>query len=216
MKIKINDYFKNYYMTCGNTRDNFIFENCPLELIDLAQKGLSINSENKKPCNILITKKIENKLNRTLEKFESELQKKIIARIFFTSLFLRELIKLENKAEQLNFLEKGITSLLSENIENIKEYIINSPHPLDIEKAIKEIGEIELNIFLVDTENKFLQQAVNNYLSSRLPYSVKIFTNNEKLCTYYDQNGNFIQAPHDYINVNVYNYISIDYNNLEK
>jgi len=216
MKIKINDYFKNYYLSCGNTRDNFIFENCPKDFITLAQKSLNQNSEKVKSCNILLTTDIENKLNKTLEKFENDFQKKIIANGFFITLFLREIVKEQNyEKEKLNFLENGIAALLTGDIKNVKDYIINSPTPLDIEKTIKEIGKIELNIFLVDTQNIYLQQAVNNYISSRLPYSVKIFTN-KQLPTYYDQNGNFIQAPHDYMNVNVYNFIEKPSSDLEK
>ena len=52
---------------------------------------------------------------------------------------------------------------------------------------------------LKDTKNKYIQQAVNVFIASREPYSVKIFTNNDRLVTYYDLNGNLIESPHDFM-----------------
>ena len=67
--------------------------------------------------------------------------------------------------------------------------------------------KFELNIFLDNTQNIYLQQAINNFISSREPFSVKLFATQERLSTYCDQLGNFIQSPHDYMNMNVNKFI---------
>ena len=71
----------------------------------------------------------------------------------------------------------------------------------------KELGKIELSFILEDAENKYFQQAVNLFISSREPYSVKIFTNNDRLVTYYDLNGNIIECPHDFMRRDVSEFI---------
>ena len=38
--MKINKYFISAYLTPGETRDNFIFENCPLEFLEQAKDAL--------------------------------------------------------------------------------------------------------------------------------------------------------------------------------
>ena len=68
---------------------------------------------------------------------------------------------------------------------------------------IKKIGKIELNIFLSDAENVFLQRAINNYLAAREPYSIRVFSNKNKFPCYYDQSGNVIQAVHDYREISI-------------
>ena len=38
-------------------------------------------------------------------------------------------------------------------------------------------------------------------MSSRVPFSIKIFTNNEKIPSYTDSLGTLIECPHDYISI---------------
>jgi len=59
-------------------------------------------------------------------------------------------------------------------------------------------NKFELNIFIEEAD-KYLQQAINNFISAREPYSVKLFLKNDKLSTYYDPIGSIIQSPHDYM-----------------
>jgi len=57
--IQISDYFKNYYLTCGKTHDNFIFENCPIEFMKEAKDLLSKSCNNTKACVVSLTKQEE-------------------------------------------------------------------------------------------------------------------------------------------------------------
>ena len=100
------------------------------------------------------------------------------------------------------------------NFEKIKQNYAKGYMPYDVARKSRKLGQkIELNIFLFHMDNIVLQQAINNFVSSREPYSVKIFTNKEKLSTYYDTNGNIIEWPHDYMRRNMNDFIEI--NNTE-
>ena len=61
----IDEYFKSEYLTCGKTRDNFIFTNCSREFVDYAKKSL-IASENDEVrlCLLAISKQENDLLNK--------------------------------------------------------------------------------------------------------------------------------------------------------
>ena len=213
-QIEINEYFKSSYLTCGVTRDNFIFENCPYEFIEIAKSLLSSPQNGVTPCVVEITKDIESQLNSTLSKCVDDFQKSIIARDFFVSIFMLALLKHSIVSNEVTSLKNGISAILSGNIEKSKKYHLESPIPFDISLKAKKLGKIELNIFLVDTDNKFLQQAINNFISSREPYSIKIFST-KNLPSYLDQLGNIIVNPHDYMARNVNDFIKIQEDEIE-
>ena len=215
----INEHFKNTYLTCGRTHDNFIFENCPKEILSLAKNSLSQNSNNVKSCCITINRDIEQAVEKTLEKFENILQKKIICKDFIIGLFALELLKnldedLSNQPFSKEEIIEGINAILNGCCEDVKNFCTNAPLPYDIKKLISSIGKIELNIFLNDTKNVYLQNAINNFISSREPYSIKLFTTNQKLPSYLDQNGNYIECPHDFMTRNIQNFITTKKKNI--
>ena len=80
--------------------------------------------------------------------------------------------------------------------------------PYNITSRAKSIGDIELNIFVYGVFDKYTQQAINNFISSREPYSIKMFLI-DKMSSMYDQLGNFIQSPHDYMTRDVGKYIEL-------
>ena len=88
-EIKINEYFESAYLTPGQTRDNFIFENCSHDFVFKAEKLLKRESQDVKACNIVISKKTEALLTATLDKCDNDYQRKLLARDFFNSLFIR-------------------------------------------------------------------------------------------------------------------------------
>ena len=198
--FELTEYFEYNYLTPGHTRDNFVFYGCPKEVIEEAEKSLVIETEDIKPCLIKITRDTENALESVFDKCKNDMQKKIIARSFFVSLFLRELGE-----DNLNDV---ISALSSGDYNRVAEVVSDFPLPYDIAQKIRKIDKkIELNILLIGTENVLIQQAINNYLSSREPYSIKLFTTGKTFPTNYDQCGNLVQWPHDYLSVNVDGYI---------
>ncbi len=207
--VKINNYFKIEYLTCGRTRDNFLFENCPKEFIAAAKRLLEVPANGVKPCAMVITDKLENRFAKTLEQCKDDFEKSVLSRDLVCSICMYELLKGDERFnEKRDEVHKGIIALLSGDYVGAKKYHLNSPMPYEITKTARDMGKVELNIFLIDTTNKYIQQSINNFISSREPYSIKVFAN-QKLPSYRDQMGNLIQSPHDYMTIDVNGYITI-------
>lgn len=213
----IDNGFKSYYLTVGVTYDNFIFENCPLEFVNFAYECLNKDFNNVKSCCVTIDNETEKKFNVILDKCIDNSQKYIFARTFFMSLFIYELLK--DKSIQiknlisLEELKEGIYIMVNGDFDKAKEFYLKSPMPYDIKRIINKVGRIELNVFLVNTSNVYLQSAINLFVSSREPYSIKIFTNNKKLPSYIDANGFLIESPHDYMRVDVNKFVNLGMKN---
>ncbi|MBE5758088.1 MAG: hypothetical protein E7345_04100 [Clostridiales bacterium] len=206
--LGISNYFKNEYLTCGSTYDNFIFTNCTNEFLKLAKSSLQTPANLVKPCNITLTHDDEKCLELSLENVKSPIQREIIIRDFATALILREIYKdIPTKAIRLNEINETINSLLFNDLLNIKNNLDKSPMPFEIISAIRKFGKIEVNFYLHDTQNKEIQKAINNYIFSREPYSIKVFTNSSRLPSYTTQRGDFIECPHDYIHINMDKYL---------
>lgn len=204
----INEFFVEQYLTPGKTYDNFMFEDCPDEFLSLAKIKLSEPCGGVRSCVVCLDRKQESRVEGTLNQVEQELQKKVLARDFITALIFKELLNyLEQEKESIEFIEVQVNAFLNSDCEAVKQMHASSFMPHDVKRMAKELGKIELNFILDDTKNIYLQQAINLFISSREPYSVKIFTNNEKLATYYDLNGNIIECPHDFMRRDVGQFI---------
>ncbi|MBQ9786005.1 MAG: hypothetical protein IJW25_00895, partial [Clostridia bacterium] len=161
----------------------------------------------KKPCNIIITASNEEKVEKILKQCSSNLQKTILARDFVTALVMKEILKdIPSKQMQLKELYNLIQAFYNSEFNKVKQYHSSSYFPYHADRYFRKFGAFEVNFFLVNTKNVYIQKAINNFISSRTPYSVKIFTNT-KLQSYQDEAGNIIQCPHDYMTRNVNEYI---------
>lgn len=206
--MKINKFFIEEYLTAGKTKDNFIFENCPTKFLKLAKEKLSKDSNGVKSCCIVLTSEIESVIEKLLNNSLTDFQKQILSRDFITALIVKEVLKeSSDKQKEYNLACQQIKAFLNNDYSKVVDFHSTSFMPYNVQGFMKEIGKIELNFFLENTTNKYLQQAINLFVSSREPYSVKIFTNNKNLPNYYDQCGNIIQCPHDFMRRNVNSYI---------
>ena len=202
-KLQLTEYFEYNYLLPGHTRDNFVIYGCPKEVISLAEQSLSNETEEVKPCLIKITREIEEPLEKIFSFCKNEIQQKIIARSFLVAMCLNKLGD-ESQNELLNAILSG-----SEEVLNMSGEF---PLPMDLYHKIKvmerETGKkFEMNILLDGNKNILLQQVVNNYLTSREPYSIKVFTTADKLITNFDQCNNWAQAIHDYLSVRFKDYV---------
>ena len=205
--MKINKYFERNFLTVGETYDNWVFENCPMDFLCLARTNLNKINGEVKPCVVQLNRHKEERVEQIFNKLSVELQKKILARDFITSMVMRELLKHRGNKEVETFINAHIQSFVEGDFEKVKELHASSFMPGDIKRFAKELGKIELSFVLEGTQNIYIQQAINVFVSSREPYSVKIFTNNNKLPTYYDLNGNLIECPHDFMRRDVRQFI---------
>ena len=212
MSLEINEYFKSQYLTCGNTSDNLVFYDCPRELLDYAEHSLSQSSEQCMPCIIKITSQDEDRLAQTLNNCSSDYEKMILARTYYYTRFMRELVAKSNRGYKdfdLDSLDNGIEMLVSGSVESAKKYYVQSPFIDQIEGFIKNLGKIELDIMLDNTRNVFLQKAINNSLSARSSYSVKIFNTKDRFVTPFTENGQLVEAIHDFSSRNVRDYVKV-------
>ncbi len=195
--MKIDDYFVENYLIPGRIKDNFVFTDCSNDFLKLARKYLNTTGDVKSCCVNIDSSDIEI-LSKLLDKCELRIQKQLVAQEYVMDRVLIELFKNEPKFEKeyarafnayLALTRGDMSGLFS-------DFIID-----DIQSFHKNIRPIEVSFITHDVDNNYLQGAINGYLSSRMPYCVKIFADRD-LCTYYDLAGNIIQCPHDYLTLN--------------
>lgn len=207
--MKVNKTFIDDYLLAGRTYDNYVFENCPIEFLKIAKESLNKEWLDVYSCNIVLTEEIERKVQKTLDNCEADLQKTFIARDYVCTLIMLELAKKCDSIypSHVNMMEQGIKAIYENEFWKVKNYHKYAPYPTDILEWFKDNGRFEINFFLIDTKNKYIQRAINNFISQRAPYSVKVFTNNVRLPSYQDEAGNLIKPPHDYITMDVNKFI---------
>ena len=206
------NFFYEYLINGVNHTDNIMFLGCPTEFLDVAKDELTKNIALKsiKPCCVKIDRLMEEKLEYHLDHCATDFQKQLIARDFVCTLIKKEILKhYKNKLSEKHIINNAIRDYMDDEFYRVKDFHQFAPMPSDITRDSKKLDRIELNLFLDGTQNKFVQQAVNNFISSREPYSIKLFTNNSQLSTHYDQLGHLVQSPHDYRNVDVNKYIKM-------
>lgn len=208
--MKIDDFFVNEYLTPGNTYDNFIFENCPEWFLKVAKEKLSNGDNNIKSCCVAITKETEQAFEQILSSCKEEFHKKVLARDLIVAYIMKELLSDKKQENSYAFVCKQIDAFMNNDFEAVKSMHIDSFMPYDVKKFCKDFTKIELNIFLFDMSNKYLQQAINCFISAREPYSVKMFITAERLSTYYDIDGNIIECPHDFMRRDINKFITFD------
>ena len=207
MKNLINKTFVENYLTCGATYDNYIFERCPKDVMLFAGKFSKKTQNDKcKAVNLCFTPADKVFVDKLVDNFKDEYRKKIIAGSYFNLKFMLGIIgtfgdeKCKFKKETLINVIKDFSST---SVDDILNAYLKAPLSFDIDVAVKKIPKFELNIFCFSKQNIYLQMAMNDYISYRLPYSIKLFTDSERLCTYFTSTGGFMQAPHDYLSMDI-------------
>ena len=201
--MKLEKFFIEEYLTPGQTRDNYIITNYPIELLQSTPDIIKQQQSTFKPCNIVITREEEKAIETTINTFPEQFIRDILARDYVCALIYHKLSQIVPiKPSQQQIINDQLHAFLNNDHEAVKELHPHSIMPFDIDKHIKKTGNIELNIFLHNTENVDIQRAINLFISSRTPYSIKIFTNNERLPSYADSMGTLIESPHDFLTMN--------------
>lgn len=206
-KIELDENFIEEYLTVGNLQFNTVLSSCPKGLLSAAKQALSRNNQFATSCVVEITRQQELMIEKTLDSYEETSDKKLIARDFICSLVMIELLKGDqNKVPQANLMKTGVDCICGKSPLNPKEYHKFAPLPCDISFKAMRLKKVELTFLLINTENKYIQQAINDFLSARDRHlKTKIFTTNEILPSCYDQMGNLVQSVHDYTLIKVGN-----------
>ena len=204
-KLIIDKYFIDEYLTSGRTKDNFIFENCPTEFLAEASLRLSDDCNDVKSCCVYFLKEELDNIRLILDELDGDYAKKLIGRDYVCCKIMQSLLKKNNDSE-LDKISFILAVYSTRDIDAIKKCHSECPMPFDISNKAKDMKNIELNIFLNEKADIFTQQAINNFISSRESYSIKLFLKNQ-LSTSYDQMGNLMQCPHDFMIRDVEKYI---------
>lgn len=213
--MKINQSFIDNYLLGSGSVDNYLFENCENDILQEICKILKTGIIKNRQCVVYVTKDEEFQVLKLLEQCESSYERTILARDFANSKIMREIYRgVDDK--KFGICDNHLNAFYKVDMwtakSNHKEGVI---FPYDIITFVKEKERIDLNVVFEDISSFEIQRAFNNYMSSRLPLSVKFFSTG-KLASYADESLNLIQSPHDFISVNVKNFIDEDNNENEE
>lgn len=191
--------------------DNAVITNCSNEFLHLAHREL-VNNDECRSCRVVFNEKNNEMINELFSNY-NDMNKKIFARTYVITFIINSMSQAYPEIENFGLgfdtkdLEFGLTAFENKDYLALKNYYLKAPWANDIATIVSRFGKMELNVFMTCKLNKYIQQEINNQIGSRLPYCVKIFTNQSTLSSYTTTNGEFIQSPHDYI--------SYDFSNLE-
>lgn len=198
--MKINQSFTdNYLMTSGSV-DNYLFENCEKYLIEEICSILKSGKSKNRQCIIRVTKDEEQMVLKLLSQCSNQIERTILVRDFVNAKIMLEVYR-GVKKEEFERCSQHLSAFYNADMwrakGNHKDSVI---FPYDIINFVKNNERVDLNVVLEDIESFEIQRAFNNYMSARLPLSVKFFLTN-KLSSSADEALNLIQSPHDFISV---------------
>lgn len=205
--VYFNKYFYDYFLTCGNVRDNMIFENFPLQAFSAAKVNIGLTSNKNCRAVILnILRSEEKALEKTLEVCKSEYEVSVLSQHYFRCVLMLGILKTYNLDYAKGFsqqdLVRYIKNLTTGNLKQAKEDYRRGPCAYDINRLVQNLPKMELNIFCLNTENKHIQRAINDFIFARTPYAIKVFTNMPKHSRI-TSNGDLIENPHDFLTTNL-------------
>lgn len=209
--MKFSKYFVDAFLTAGNRGDNCVFTNCSEDVLKFVQETLEQESADGVAHIISLSDGVVGAFEEACEDFE-EFYVPILARGFVNGLVMKSL--LESKTSELTGREKillqdinqGLEDMLSCDSNGIVDYLKRAPMSFDISNFIEKNGRHEIVFILRDMKNRRLQQAVNNFLSERSKYVIKVFSDSS-LASVLDEGGNLVQCPHDYVSIDIKHFI---------
>lgn len=205
--------FYNSYLTCGVVKDNTIFENFALKEYSNAMANLKITATCEcRPVIIYIKRKDEEIVEMALKGCKNDYEITILTQHFFRCVYMLNILNAFNldsaKGYTKKQLEQYIYNFQNGNLNQLKEDYRHAPCAYDINRLLTSLPKMELNIFCENTQNKYLQRSINDFIFARLPYAIKVFTNTQRLSQYITSNGDLLQAPHDFMYVNTIRFVS--------
>ena len=192
-------------MTTGarHSSDNVVVVNCSSDFMRMAKDRL-VSNDDCRAINIVINANVNDSVAKFLDKVEDNDHQKIFTRTFIASIIMHEVLKNYDNVSlgfeyDIEDLSRGISAFMAQDIISVREYHIqHAPWSMDIERVVRKYGKMELNVFLPSMVDIRIQREINNYISSRLPFCVKVFTNEDRLSSYQTSFNEVIQVPHDF------------------
>ena len=207
----INSSFAKEYLESGNARDNMIFTSCPLEVMGQIYEYITSSPQNAIPCIIKLTNKDEQVVEKILNNCANEFQKNLLAQQFVTATILNTAMGFVEESESIKSKKQVCKDFLSAfysgSFSQVVELYKDVPMAYQVNSFVKKYGKMDIDFFLYTTQNKDIQRAINNFVSARESYVVKVFTDNKFLPSYITQNQQRIESPHDYLSMNINNFL---------
>ncbi len=210
--MKLSKYFVDNFLTVrANGGDNCVFTNCPDEVLKIAQETLEKENEAGIAHIIPLSNGIVSAFGDACEEFEG-FYVPILARGLVNGLVMKSLIESKSseltgrESKMLQEINQGLEDMLSCDSNGIIHYLKRAPLSFDISNFVEKNGRHEIVFILRDMKDRRLQQAVNNFLSERSRYVVKVFSDSN-LASCLDEGGNLVQCPHDYVSINIKHFI---------
>ncbi len=204
----INENYMLYQYVYPGVRpvsDNIVITDCDDDFLLGAEEILK-SCDSIKSVVIKIDDNENSIINNIEINFDDDLKKKVLTRTCLTAKIMRELLlefDVKNtRFHSLNDIEVGLNYFKSLDKENMIKFYRIAPMIDDIEDFVKKNDnqQVEINFILTaENINKNLQRAINDLIYSRLPFLVRVLTNQKELASYYTLNGEFIEVPHDYV-----------------
>jgi len=193
--MKLSKYFVDNFLTV-NPRggDNCVFTNCPEEVLSIAEDRLLSNQKSGCAHVISISDAICDAYEEAVEGYDPMFFPKIVARNLVNGLVMKSLLESKKSAlskserEMLDAVNQGLEDILSCDYDGMVEYAKNAPTHFDISSFIEDNGRHEIAFVLRDAKSKRIQQAINNFLSARSRYVIKVFSDAE-LASCLDEGG---------------------------
>ena len=201
-------FIDNYLLDSGSV-DNYLFENCEKVVLDEIYKVLRTSVTKKRQCIVKLTNEEEKQVLALLDKCKSSYERTVLTRDFVNAKIMVEVYRGVDKALFERYT-KQLNAFYNLDIVQAKEnHRYGVLFPYDIINYVKNKEKIELNVFFENIKSFEIQRAFNNYMSARLPLSVKFFMPG-RMVSNADESVNMIQSPHDFISVNVSKFIETE------
>ena len=192
-------------MTTGarHSSDNVVVVNCSSDFMRMAKDRLVSNNDCK-AINVVINANVNDSVSKFLDLVDDKDHQKMFTRTFIASIIMHEVLNNYDNVNDIfeydvEDLSRGISAFLAQDLISVREYHIqHAPWSMDIERVVRKYGKMELNIFIPNMVDIRIQREINNYISSRLPFCVKVFTNEDRLSSYQTSFNEVIQIPHDF------------------
>lgn len=182
-------------------KGHFVFFNVSKDDVNQIKKFLISKDKHFKNCFIDFDEKDERKFDVICASCENEFQRNLLARAYVGTKIMMNLVSnfevYKNRELYLNCINNTIT-MESLNNYAIAKNLYKFPTKTEVQNLLKNVPDFDLNIVVLNTKRKLLQQAINDYITADTDLSVKIFTDKNEFNSYKTTAGETISEGDDY------------------
>ena len=182
-------------------KGHFAFFNLKREECKEIENFLISKDKHFKNCFIYFDEKDERKFDIICGSCENEFQRNLMARAYVGTKIMMYLVSnfevYKNREVYLSCINNAI---IMESLNNyaISKNLGNFPSKTEVQNLLKNVPDFDLNIVILNTRRKLLQQAINDYLTADTDLSVKVFTDKNEFNSFKTTTGQTIAEGIDF------------------